>query len=269
MVNMFTGETAEQATEKHNLKMDYASMLQEQIREQNEKKERAKLLKQEEQRREREEMDRLQGNNNTMHPSPEKQTKTKLVAVPEMPQHYSPVKPVVAPPPQEVEFKPPPTFTAPTFSPPASTYVRPLQMTSTSNDLDSIQKLRAELENARKQRLVEYQQTYERPNFMLPTSKSAPLVAPPRDVPKSLTKVELRNAKSLLRPRTPLDESNQLESTSSFVSVHGGEPVDVVDTHFEIPRLDSHLRMSNCQDIEDSLDDLDSILHTYLAKTKG
>ncbi|RHZ37968.1 hypothetical protein DYB26_012750 [Aphanomyces astaci] len=56
MDNIFTGETCEQATEKHNLRMDYAAVLQEQIRLQNAKKEQLKQQKLDEQRLEREEM---------------------------------------------------------------------------------------------------------------------------------------------------------------------------------------------------------------------
>ncbi|RHY70574.1 hypothetical protein DYB30_010640 [Aphanomyces astaci] len=56
MDNIFTGETCEQATEKHNLRMDYAAVLQEQIRLQNAKKEQIKQQKLDEQRLEREEM---------------------------------------------------------------------------------------------------------------------------------------------------------------------------------------------------------------------
>ncbi|KAF0686469.1 Aste57867_21746 [Aphanomyces stellatus] len=265
--NMFTGETPEQASEKHNLKLDYAAMLQEQarphIREQSNKKEQAKLKKQEEQRREREDMDRVRGNNNSHVGSPERQPlqipQTKQLPPllqqqsiqqqhnhqPQQPQAYSPLKPAVATisapsplqpsttfgeTPEHHTFynqpQPPLTFSLPSW--------RPIATTTTSaimHEVDAIQRLRHELEDARKQRMVATKQAYQKPNFMLPTTKarlhSTTYLENPCDPLLLVQGRDNRRQRPHSRPTTPGEvelggPSNQLESSSSFVAVLGG-----------------------------------------------
>ncbi|ETW04624.1 hypothetical protein H310_03819 [Aphanomyces invadans] len=345
MDNIFTGETSEEAAEKHSLRMDYAAVLQEQIREQNEKKERLKQQKRDEQRLEREEMDRMR--NTTHHPASKHNNQQRPLASPEKPgnsqapPHQSPTKlpaaattihgspaTFVQPSQHDTSSSPPPmlsTCMGPLYTPPPSIKQWRPSLAAATPELDAIQRLRQELEDARKMRSLAQKQMYQKPNFLVPSTPSVAVPAlkgsafldemtspSPRGKHATL-KEHLRCPQS--RPTTPaLDEhvlgfganNNQLESSSSFVavtipeknanaSVRSGVALQVescfvpLDSHHAPVALASHCRggglgksnaacpeldgdkpkggKMHCNNLEDSIDDIDAILHAFLAKT--
>ncbi|KDO25451.1 hypothetical protein SPRG_09394 [Saprolegnia parasitica CBS 223.65] len=344
--NMFTGETLDEVSEKHNLKLDYAAMLQVQIREQNEKKEQLKLQKQEEQRREREEMDRMHSGKPSAKnsappppndpprraPSPEKrqqthQTMNAPVPVPAPAQPVmlapSPPRPMYPEQPSPMQASPAyrPSFTLPSVfgsSLPAATSIFPSRNTACPpQEIDAVQRLRHELEEARKQKLQVSKEMYQKPNFMLqmdppkahnvlPRPRSSHCMsnsnnnnsnnsnhAPSLDSPLAKEERRVVGFGTLTpRPSTPcLDmSSNQLESSSSFVSVVAGDRAtprgaslqaescfvpflgralaEPQDAHHHVSDTKKKIQPSPFEGLEDSIDDIDAVLHAFLAKQR-
>ncbi|EQC34377.1 hypothetical protein SDRG_08148 [Saprolegnia diclina VS20] len=343
--NMFTGETLDEVSEKHNLKLDYAAMLQVQIREQNEKKEQLKHQKQEEQRREREEMDRMHSGKpsakNSAPPppndpprralSPEKRQQTQHtmnapgpVPAPSQPVMHapSPPRPMYPEQPSPMQASPAyrPSFTLPSVfgsALPAAASIFPSRNSTggPSQEIDAVQRLRHEIEEARKQKLQVSKEMYQKPNFMLQMDPPKALNVLPR--PRSshrMSSSSNKNNNNLLldsplakeerrvfgfgtlapatsRPPTPsLDApSNQLESSSSFVSVVSGDratprgaslqvescfvpyvgrPLAEPQDSYYANETKKKSHPSAFEGLEDSIDDIDAVLHAFLAKQR-
>ncbi|OQS01407.1 hypothetical protein ACHHYP_01061 [Achlya hypogyna] len=310
---MFTGETSEEQNEKHNLKLDYAAMLQVQIREQNAKKEQQKLQKQEEQRREREEMDRMLGGKAApatasapsvpkesprAQASPEKAiqkpplgTSTSQLSTGNLggaPPSPTPFVPQYQEPQLESGYRS--SFTTAAFASPFTTSAFPPRAVTSTQELDAVQRLRHELEEARRHKLQVSKELYQKPNFMLPTEAKAAVRCLPSPsnnhaLESPLAKEERRfgfKPDVNSRPSTPhIDaSSNQLlESSSSFISVVGEkrkglEPQLQVESCFVPIRVlrpephESPVKANHFEGLEDSIDDIDGILHAFLAKQR-